>query len=349
MSTSEIADEISRQDSNLVQIKSSLKRQRLFKRFRIILGCSFYDYLKLFLHCSVHSSNGASVNQCAESRYVNKLTSYSDHMKANNLSYSTTSTVVTTTPVSTLKTLEVTTLAPAIPTTAAKTTQLLTTQTSASTEIYSTTKEHLATTSKSQTTEMQTTTTSEITTTLTKTSKATTSKTPSSAETTTTKAPLPTTSVLILSTTNRQNKPMITDLDGRVNEKFSFSIESGVEVQFSCSITFRGEFFIYGGKDKKKQIAKVEGCTLKDTGTKLSFKMEAGGCAVTFNDQIYLCFGEAEKISRIREEERQTCHKSGSPMEGFSKISDSFHPHGFTRIAASESKLQCTLKSSNHF
>ena len=147
--------------------------------------------------------------------------------------------------------------------------------------------------------------------------------------------------VLILSTSHVENKPIITDLDGNVNE-ISFSIQDGVEVQSSCSITFRGQFFIYGGQNRKNQVARVEDCSLKDTGFKLPFEMDAGGCTVTTRDQVYLCFGEADQSNNTTGA-RQMCHKSNNPMTNFTQVTNSSYPHGYTQIAASESKYNTNL------
>ena len=145
--------------------------------------------------------------------------------------------------------------------------------------------------------------------------------------------------MLILSTYDLSNKPIITDLYGNWDSDFSFTIEDGVEVQSSCSVTFRGEFFIYGGKTKKNQIAKVVGCSLKDSQLKLPFEMNAGACAVTTQDQLYLCFGEETDTDEFGEL-RQSCHKSNKPTTDFIQIGNSSHPHGNTQIAASESKYK---------
>ena len=48
---------------------------------------------------------------------------------------------------------------------------------------------------------------------------------------------------------------------------------------FSCSITWRNEYYIFGGAgDNKRQISKLAGCQLSSIGA-LPFDFYAGGCS----------------------------------------------------------------------
>ena len=57
-------------------------------------------------------------------------------------------------------------------------------------------------------------------------------------------------SVLILNTyeySEARLSPIITDFDGNVNKRNQFQIEDNVEVFDSCGLTFKGEFYVFGG------------------------------------------------------------------------------------------------------
>ena len=69
--------------------------------------------------------------------------------------------------------------------------------------------------------------------------------TTSAAVTTTTASPA--TSVLVLSTANSANKPMIVDFNGNVNEDLNFEYGEEVTVYDGCGASFMGEFWYFGG------------------------------------------------------------------------------------------------------
>ena len=57
-------------------------------------------------------------------------------------------------------------------------------------------------------------------------------------------------SVLILNTyesSEARETPITTDFDGNVNKRIKFKIEDDVEVFDSCGLTFKGEFYVFGG------------------------------------------------------------------------------------------------------
>ena len=57
-------------------------------------------------------------------------------------------------------------------------------------------------------------------------------------------------SVLILNTyeySDARSTPIITDFDGNVSKRSKFQIEDDVEVFNSCGLTFKGEFYVFGG------------------------------------------------------------------------------------------------------
>ena len=135
-------------------------------------------------------------------------------------------------------------------------------------------------------------------------------------------------SILILNTWNANNA-VITNGNGKEEypgNDFSFTFGKNTEVYKSCSVTWRGEFFIFGGFDDKKQITKLNGCRLERVGS-LSFDHYGGTCAVVNDEDIYLCFDYYSY---------KTCRKASEPIIGaFKKINPTNYEHKFTRIAAS--------------
>ena len=58
-------------------------------------------------------------------------------------------------------------------------------------------------------------------------------------------------------------------------------------VHESCSVTFKNEFYVYGGYSghDKGQISKVEGCQLRRISN-LPFKFYYGGCTTVAENKI---------------------------------------------------------------
>ena len=135
------------------------------------------------------------------------------------------------------------------------------------------------------------------------------------------------TAVLILNTHSGLNAPVLTNLDGRGDAlHFFFKVEKNVNVYVSCSLTFEGEFWIFGGyRDDQRQIAKVSDCTLSRVGT-LPFTLYGGSCTVADN-QLFLCFGDS-----------RSCNKTVDPMGDFTGLQPSIYSHRFIRMASSERK-----------
>ena len=163
----------------------------------------------------------------------------------------------------------------------------------------------------------------------------TTSLLTTSLSTTTTAASKPRSSILILHT-NPPGYPytgaVITDSSGKAEyggEDFDFVFQDDTEVFNSCSVTYRGEFYVFGGKIERTQISKVKNCSLQRIGS-LSFNFSDGGCAAVNENAIYLCFDW---------DDTKQCHVGTDPVGFFSKIPESQFAHDHTRVAANEGKL----------
>ena len=166
------------------------------------------------------------------------------------------------------------------------------------------------------------------------TTTALTSTTPTWETTTTTTTS--NTDVLILLTNCRDWTdcgPVVTNAAGLDDRNINFDFAENTEVAYSCGLTFRNQYFVFGGGSiGSSQISQVIDCQLKRIG-QLSFDFEEGGCANVRNNRIYLCFNDAPSDHR-------KCRMASSPTDQFEQISYSIYHHESIRIAASDSKFR---------
>ena len=155
--------------------------------------------------------------------------------------------------------------------------------------------------------------------------------TTTTASTTTTTSAFINTDILILNARQSFNVPVLTNASGKDDRDLNFVIDDGVEVYGSCSLTWRGEHFVFGGWNKRNQIAKIIGCELKSVG-ELPFSHYNGGCAKMADNRLYLCFNSNDSS------DYQKCRVANSPLSQFEETTRSYETHTETRIAASESK-----------
>ena len=129
--------------------------------------------------------------------------------------------------------------------------------------------------------------------------------------------------VLILSTFEDPNVPLMTNAAGDVDLDFHFSIDDDCEVRQSCSITWGNEIYVFGGTRVRTQISKVTDCHLERVGT-LAFEHRYGDCVNVADYLIYLCFDYWTT---------QKCRVGSSPIGQFNAITSSHYDHQNTRIA----------------
>ena len=152
--------------------------------------------------------------------------------------------------------------------------------------------------------------------------------------------------ILVLNNWYSFNVPLILDGKGQSKE-IDFSFESGTEVLYSCSIVWRGEMFVFGGYNYKRQVSVVDQCQLTKKGD-LPFDMTYGACAQRDNQEVFICFENYFDSSTNR-----NCHRSNGPLEAFSSMPSSINDHRQTRIAVTSGKpnLPCqpslTLKTTS--
>ena len=109
----------------------------------------------------------------------------------------------------------------------------------------------------------------------------------------------------------------------------AFTIADDVEVYGSCAVTYQDQFYVYGGWNHKRQIAKVTDKALRKVGS-LPFDFTLGGCSSTTN-KIILCFHF--------DGDGKTCYKTTNPIAQFEEITKSIHEHRFAKFASSECKF----------
>ena len=132
---------------------------------------------------------------------------------------------------------------------------------------------------------------------------------------------------------------MITNASGRNDRNFYFLMRENTQVYYSCSITWRNEHFVFGGYNEKKQISQIIGCELKRVGS-LAFDHYYGACTTVSDSLIYLCFNDAP-------DDYKKCRVATSPLGQFEETNASTNDHRYTRIAASDCKLNNRPYSQN--
>ena len=143
----------------------------------------------------------------------------------------------------------------------------------------------------------------------------------------------PKTSILVLSTNEGYKAPVITDSSGREEYNFFFRFSERTSVSFSCTMTFKNEVYIFGGKDGDdvRQVSKLAGCQLERIGS-LAFNHAAGACANVRDEKVYLCFNTWDSG------DNKKCRFSDEPNGQYIEAARSIHEHRHTRVAASHCK-----------
>ena len=179
-------------------------------------------------------------------------------------------------------------------------------------------------------------------TTSTTTSSTTTSLSALTTTTTTTTTTMttasPKTEVLVLNTYNKANVPIITNASGREDRNFYFLYDENTEAVHSCGLTWRGQYYIFGGSSKKTQISKVIGCQLKLIG-ELSFDHNHGACASVADNKIFLCFNDESG-------DYKKCRMCSSPIGKPQELVESVDNHRRISIAASQCKCNYFVPNS---
>ena len=138
--------------------------------------------------------------------------------------------------------------------------------------------------------------------------------------------------VLVLNTNGGWKAPVLVDAEGRQDGNIVMLFGKDTEVHASCSLSWRNQFFVFGGWSQKRQISQLVGCELSRVGT-LDFDHSYGGCTNVADDQLYLCFNIGDSV------DYKKCRVASDPMGNFTEVSQSAFEHRVTRVASSNSKF----------
>ena len=141
--------------------------------------------------------------------------------------------------------------------------------------------------------------------------------------------------VLVVNTEGGWKPPLLVDATDRQDGNFLMLIDTDSEVRSSCSVTWKNEFYVFGGNSKKRQISKLNGCELKSIGT-LGFDHHAGSCSNMNDKTLYLCFNIDVT------DDYKKCRSTTDPLGSFIEIPVTTYDHRYARTTASESEFSET-------
>ena len=123
--------------------------------------------------------------------------------------------------------------------------------------------------------------------------------------------------------------PHLVSQEGGATTGFKFEYGENTGAAVSCAITWRNQFYIFGGEFTDNQVSQVVDCKLKRIGS-LTFSHVYGKCANLSDRTIYLCFGDKNT---------NQCRKSSGPLDQFELVNNSSFVHLNGAMASSESKI----------
>ena len=147
-----------------------------------------------------------------------------------------------------------------------------------------------------------------------------------------TSGPVEKKTVLVLNTYGGWKLPLLVDANGRNDGNIFMVFDEGTEVYRSCALTWRNEFFVFGGNSQTRQISKLSGCRLSLVGT-LAFDHYLATCSNVGGQAIYLCFNANNA------DDYKKCRSATNPLGNFTEVTLSTFEHRFTRIASSPSEF----------
>ena len=138
-----------------------------------------------------------------------------------------------------------------------------------------------------------------------------------------------------MSSRKLESPPIITNNRGLLLQSDKdFALTFDQDVSKSCSLTWRGDFYIFGGDRQSKserQILKLIDCIIFPLGS-LSFEHYYGGCGTSDDELIYLCFTE-------KDGNHKKCRSATSPQGSYSELPVTNYIHRRTRIGVNPGKL----------
>ena len=102
---------------------------------------------------------------------------------------------------------------------------------------------------------------------------------------------------------------------------------NGLDVSFSCGVSFKNRQLIFGGMDAMRQILQIEDCGLEAVGS-LPFDHVGRACGSS-QGVIVLCF------NAMSPNDSKLCRQASSPDGPWADMAQSTYDHGMTSIAIS--------------
>ena len=111
-------------------------------------------------------------------------------------------------------------------------------------------------------------------------------------------------------------------------KQLDFEFGYDTEVDRSCSLLWKNQYYVFGGWAKTRQVSMVNGNRLERKGI-LDFNHFRGACTLLNQLTIVLCFDrDAEKV----------CRQSNNPLGSFTRLPDSKDDHEYIQIASFDGK-----------
>ena len=119
-------------------------------------------------------------------------------------------------------------------------------------------------------------------------------------------------------------------------EQLDFEFGYDTEVDRSCSLQWKNQYYVFGGWALARQVSMVNGNKLERKGT-LKFNLFRGTCTVLNQVTIVLCFDR---------DDEKVCRQSNNPLGSFTRLPDSKQGHLYIDIASFDGK---SFKLIEHF
>ena len=109
-----------------------------------------------------------------------------------------------------------------------------------------------------------------------------------------------------------------------------FSCEENTEIKGACSLTWKNNFYVFGGHSQIYQISQIIDAKITSIGI-LSFIFYNGACSLMDNKKIFLCFSNYE-------DNKKRCRVALTPLGVFENVPETSYHHIDISIAASNCK-----------
>ena len=104
--------------------------------------------------------------------------------------------------------------------------------------------------------------------------------------------------VLALNSAFNENKKILIPFNGSPAREPKFTFEDGTLVWMSCTVTYKGQFYVIGGQTAaRRQLSVIENCSLKQKST-LGFDSTDATCenySLAQSDIVLICFSKQDK------------------------------------------------------